>query len=144
MKTNTNKGFTLIELLVVIAIIGLLATVVMTSLNQARKKGRDARRVADIDAIRSALELYYDAHGSYPSTASGTAVLVPDYMSVVPTDPNTQQAYTYESDGKTYVLAATLESDTHKALQSDYDDSIDLDNDGTKVNCADPVYCVMP
>ena len=53
-------GFTLIELLVVIAIIGLLATIVMVSLNTARGKARDARRMGDIKQMMLALEMYYD------------------------------------------------------------------------------------
>lgn len=61
-----QKGFTLIELLVVIAIIGLLASVVLVSLNSARKKARDAKRIADIKQMQKALEFYNDKYGHYP------------------------------------------------------------------------------
>lgn len=74
-----KKGFTLIELLVVIAIIGLLSSVVFASLNSAREKARDAKRMADLRELSSAIELFYNETGSYPregcpvdSSASGT------------------------------------------------------------------------
>lgn len=67
MNSKTfNKGFTLIELLVVIAIIGLLASIILVSLNSAREKARDTRRVADIKQIQIALELYYSKYGTLP------------------------------------------------------------------------------
>lgn len=62
---KTQQGFTLIELLVVIAIIGLLSSVVLSSLNSARAKSRDARRKSDIKQLEMALEFNYDKRGSY-------------------------------------------------------------------------------
>ena len=49
---NKNKGFTLIELLVVIAIIGILSSVVIASINQARDKGNDAAIQSNLNGIR--------------------------------------------------------------------------------------------
>lgn len=62
------RGFTLIELLVVIAIIGLLSSVVLASLNTARMKARDARRLSDMHQMQIALDFYYDSFGRYPDS----------------------------------------------------------------------------
>ncbi len=67
MNSRDTNGFTLIELLVVIAVIGILASVVMVSLNSARGKGRDARKIADFKSIATAFQLYYDTYGVMPS-----------------------------------------------------------------------------
>lgn len=66
--TSYVLGFTLIELLVVIAIIGVLSTMIISSINDARSKARDAQRVRDIRTIQTALEMYYLEHGHYPNT----------------------------------------------------------------------------
>ena len=59
-----NKGFTLIELLVVIAIIGILASVVLASLNTARAKGADAAIKSNLNNARSQAELFYDTYAN--------------------------------------------------------------------------------
>jgi len=72
IKLNKNKGFTLIELLVVVAIIGILASVILTSLNSTRAKARDAKRVTELNQIRTALELYHSDNLNYPQYTTGS------------------------------------------------------------------------
>ena len=127
MKIPYKRGFTLIELLVVIAIIGILSSIVLASLNSARKKGRDARRISDVKQIQLALELYYDAHSNYPTSAQYASNLVSEgFISTVPTDPSTLLGYAYEGIGagttcSSYHLGAKLETAGHTALSSDVD-----------------------
>jgi general secretion pathway protein G len=116
-----QKGFTLIELLVVIAIIGLLSTLAVVALNNARQKSRDAKRISDIKQIQTALELYYNDANGYPATAdvteggditySGTT-----YMNIIPSNPDpvdgctvgTDYTYTQTSSGASYTLVYCL------------------------------------
>lgn len=131
-NTHTSKvwGFTLIELLVVIAIIGVLASVVLASLNNARRKSRDARRISDLKQLQLALELYFDSsagNGNYPIAL---ASLAPDYIPQVPTDPSgndcgasANYCYAYQTTGTrtTYHIGANLEDTANSALSSDRD-----------------------
>ncbi len=71
-----KQGFTLIELLVVVAIIGVLSSVVLTSLNSARGKARDARRLSDVQQIAKAFYLASNAdNGLFPATPLGAVCL---------------------------------------------------------------------
>ncbi|MFA5076465.1 MAG: type II secretion system protein [Patescibacteria group bacterium] len=67
---NKSRGFTLIELLVVIAIIGLLSTLAVVSLQSARQKSRDAKRLGDLAQLKTALEMYYNDQAVYPTGAT--------------------------------------------------------------------------
>lgn len=69
-----QRGFTLIELLVVIAIIGILASVVLASLNSARDKGTDAANKSNLNNIRAQAELVYDDDGDYANVCADANV----------------------------------------------------------------------
>lgn len=136
------RGFTLIELLVVIAIIGVLASIVIASTAQSRIKGRDARRIADLSSIRTALELYSDSNNRYPdclyagTNNTGSSCLTSlegsSEMPVVPTDPLTNARYSYArispavgaahcASGNNFHLGASLENRSNPALAADAD-----------------------
>jgi len=71
---KAKNGFTLIELLVVISIIGLLSSVVLASLSNARAKARDAQRVAILKQVQTAIEIHAsNNNGQYLRTISSNA-----------------------------------------------------------------------
>lgn len=131
-----QKAFTLIELLVVVAIIGLLATLVVANFNAARSRGRDARRKSDVRNIQTALRLYYNDFGIYPTSsgaleiegcgATGVSACAwasspatewstsnDVYMSILPNDPLPGLDYRYtQIDADTYTFEACLENES--------------------------------
>lgn len=140
-----KKGFTLIELLVVIAIIGILSTLSVIALNNARQKSRDARRVADIKQVQTALELYYNDENEYPAAVdfNGTgsitgSVSSTTYMALVPTNPSPQNdgdcaasnyVYTMRDLGASYTIdyclgdaTGGIGADDHTATPAGIDD----------------------
>lgn len=123
-----NKGFTLVELLIVIVILGLLSTIGIGSFISSQKKGRDARRKADLESITRAMELYYNDNDQYPGSSGGLIQgcdgsacswnqIWDDqsggvtYMVQLPTDPGgSTYSYSAPADGSYYILYARLEN----------------------------------
>ncbi len=119
------KGFTLIELLVVIAIIGILVGMSIFGLQGARASSRDAKRKADLEQVRSGLEIYKADCNRYPAslnlssstvlrgdgTSSSSCLVTNIYISATPVDPTSPTSkYVYTSpSGQTYNLCADLE-----------------------------------
>ncbi len=142
-----SKGFTLVELLVVISIIGILATVALVSLNSARIKARDAKRVADIRQIALALEFCYNETQKYIPSASFPAAGAPmtcggnTYITAMPADPkggNYDYRVNIEADPQKYVLRAALELLTNPALVSSIHGIV------LGLDCDTPYYCIQP
>ena len=121
-----KKGYTLVEILVVVAIIGFLAAAAVYAVNVARIKGRDAKRMADLEQIRKAMEIYYDDNKEYPGTNGvyyrnpsctwnilGTNeipdILPSSYLNPIPDDPRNNNAggcyfYGPQNNKKGYII----------------------------------------
>ncbi|MBI3420876.1 MAG: prepilin-type N-terminal cleavage/methylation domain-containing protein [Candidatus Sungbacteria bacterium] len=87
MNRQPITGFTLIELLVVISIIGLLASIVLASLNSAREKGKAAQAMSNAGAFKRAIEFYNDQMGFYPPDMGRG--WDPGFMKPLPWNPDT-------------------------------------------------------
>ena len=123
MIKKRAEAFTLVELLVVIAIIGILSTLAVVSLQSARARARDAKRITDVRQIQMALEFYYNDWSHYPaavvagaSIGSGTTI----YMAQVPAGPTPADGdcvlsdYSYQqvNGGASYLMEFCLSAPT--------------------------------
>ena len=116
-----NKGFTLIELLVAMTVASVLMGLALVSYQGARKSARDGKRKADLEQVRSALEMRRADCGSYPngSLSSGQNITGDGSSSscssstvymTIPTDPlSPTYEYRYNGSATSYTLCAYLE-----------------------------------
>ena len=142
MTNKTQKGFTLVELIVVIAIIAVLSGVLVLAINPAAllAKGRDAKRLDDLDTLNKALSLALVdgeiALTAVSAPAGGQAVdcttgwvrcTIPTgktglskFIALLPLDPlnTTPNVYSYGGTTTAYEFNAVLESPDNTAKMS--------------------------
>lgn len=113
-KKQKWSGFTLIESLVVVTMMMVIIAAAVGSYSAANKKNRDNKRMADLDRIRMALEMYRqnDPTGQYPTDSSGQPVgLTPNFIDVWPSDPSSSRQYIYDQlTAYSYRIGAWTES----------------------------------
>lgn len=117
-KKGKDAGFTLVELMIVMMIIVILVGISVNGIIVQQQKSRDARRKADLEIIRGALEQYRtaDPSGSYPAQPAGFLVEELDsdlgtYLDrELPEDPQSPgKRYMISISGGSYALGAALE-----------------------------------
>lgn len=140
-KIKFAKGFTLIELLVVISIIGILVAISIFGLAGLRESSRDSRRKADLELIRSGLEIYKADCNAYPLSLTFGSTLVGSgspsscsasntYIQNVPVDPvEGTRTYLYvPTDTGGYEICAALEQGTGSVTCGGSDDCTETCN----------------
>lgn len=132
-----KKGFTLIELLVVVAIISMLTSVTLSSLNDAKQKGRDTGKIRALQEVRKALQNYATEKGGFPGgTAPSTQNYLPNelvngntkYISQIDpsiiyrgVDSNGAYCSSAQQPCASYHISIVLEKRDNKVLKSDID-----------------------
>lgn len=126
------RGFTVLEILIVIAVFGLLATLAVLSLNNARARVRDAQRLSDVSTLRNVLSQYWLDKATYPVsggvnlgqpgtntdafTSAGFVarenVQPPVYLERVNQGPKAGEFYRYKGSSNGYSIRFVTESQT--------------------------------
>jgi type IV pilus assembly protein PilA len=113
--SSSSKGFTLLELLIVIAVIGILATVLVPNLVQARNKAHDRASTVFIRLVISGIESKRDIGSQSLPTTPATCFPYADLSA----NPTSIKRCKYEPDLSRDVYTITVESMSGEILQFD-------------------------
>jgi len=127
-----NKAFTLIEIVITVAIVGILSSFVVIQLIGANNSAKDAKRKMDLETIKNAVVSYQNDHqrlaptelttctiggGDNPCTTLNTELQ--DYLSQIPSDPDSDTYYLYQSSADGSDCTITAQLSTGEAYQYD-------------------------
>jgi prepilin-type N-terminal cleavage/methylation domain-containing protein len=151
---KNQMGFTLMEIMVAIVIIAILSTVGLVTYSSIQKNARISKRIQDLAAMKTALETYKSATGSYPNfiyttaptctnggnASTALAALVPTYMPTIPTDPlgGASNCYLYSSNAASASNEYKLRTNTSEMDNAAYrtqPNLIDPKRDSGTVDC---------
>ena len=115
-RMSDEKGFTLVEVMIVVIILAILGGIAMLSFGGLDKQAKDARVMADMRVIATALKGYKAATGAFPTTLEGLAILtttLAPYTALIdsiPDDPYAAVTIKYGYDGDTDPNKVTITS----------------------------------
>jgi prepilin-type N-terminal cleavage/methylation domain-containing protein len=150
----SKKGFSLIELMVAITIVSVLSAIGLVIYSSAQKGARVQKRVEDLKAIKTSLEVYKASTGVYPINLTGGCIdttltaIVPNYMPNLPVDPRgSVNCYHYRSDaiGNEYKIRTNItDGDMVSADFNRQPTMIDPNRDGGTDNCRSDASATTP